>query len=211
MKIDSSHNVNFGCKNFFHATLRQAGTFKKTPAVDVFISELDFSDAERIEKTALFWNQTQFGFQIIKEFLHDCIHKSCYFGNLTRYFTIEDINAPTMRRVRGLALAEVEGPSMSVALLQSERQIEGINHLSGVASCLMYGITKVAKEKSMDSVWLVATKSAEPFYEKIGFRRSPVDGIESVKSNIYTLEKENYEKFLKSMEKKYSIEPFFES
>lgn len=212
MRINSSYNVNFGSRNLFRVTLKQTGALKNLPGVNAVISELDFSDAARMEKYGLYWDQTQFGYQIIKEFLHDCREKSSCLGDLSRYFIIENPNDKTVERIKGLALAEVKEDTLSVDLLQSERPIKEANSLRGIGSCLLYTIVKAAQEKIMKSVWLLPTRNAEPFYRKIGFKQYMGSEINpiccSTCSNLFGLKNQDFASFQKNMEDIYKITPF---
>ena len=142
--------------------------------------------------------------------MHDCRDKCSCLGNLSKYFIIENPDDKTVERIKGLALAEVQEDTMSVALLQSERQIKGEGALKGIGSCLLYAIVKAAKEMP---VWLLPTKKAEPFYQKIGFKQYTGSEIDSVCcatcSKIFGLkEAQDLSSFQKKMEELYHITPF---
>ena len=196
----NSIKPNFGSRHLYTARLK-----KKLPIIpieitkDVFISELDKSDKDRLFYEKDKWKGTRYGESIIEDYFGELHGKyPCKFF-FSKYFVIED----TKGNIKGLALTEIRESHVELALIQSEREKKKRCSTQGVGTCLLYSASKLAQNLKMNCITIRAIPEAIEFYIKAG--------IQQIGPSDFVIKKENFEKFYQNIEKKYSILPIEEN
>ena len=202
MKIQKfSSNINFGRKRLFKAILKQPEIFNREKNVDVFISELEISDMPKMQKLENYWEKTDYGYPIIRNFVHQCEKPYPQVGKDIRYYIVENPKVKTEERIKALAVAQIIDNNVYLSMLQSERQIKKQKSIRGAGSCILYATSKLAHSHKKDSISLISTSKAYDFYKKLGFCQ-----VISKTRNLY-MDKTNFKNFEAELENRYSIEP----
>ena len=201
MKIQSNHNINFGIKRLYKASLKQNAPLNNEKDEEVYVSVLDNEDKKRIGSIYGYWGNSMFGHQIIKDYIFDVNHKSNTPWRVKEYYVLECPESDSPEHIKGFAEANVYQNQVYVPMIQTDAQIKNKKDLKGCGSLMLYGIVKTADEKKKDSISLVPTEAALLFYEKLGFKPVPPDSIE------YIMQKHDFKRLEKYLENKYSISP----
>ena len=192
------NNIHFGSKPLYQATLKKKDSILPTEiSEDVYISELEETDKDRLADLKPKWEKTLYGPEIINKFLEECRQNKSSKFLYSKYFVIED----KKQDIKGLAHAKVEDGFIKLAHLQSEREIKGANTTQGVGSCLLYAVSRFAQDLKMKEVNINSIPQSVEFYFKAG--------IETTGATIFdfVIKKDDYIKFQKNIEEKYSIIP----
>ena len=193
-----SNNISFGSRHLYSAVLKGRGIFNIRTKTPVFISELDITDVDRLQKIFPEWKSTHYGGKIINAFFQDFTqpHTNLYFEK--KFFAIETPKGA----IKAIAIAQdATKYNWHLNMIQSQREILKDKSLTGAGSCILYLITKLAHLSGKEFATLHSTTQSMKFYNKIGFERVSEDSFR------YLLPKTKFEDFEKTMEKRYSIKP----
>ena len=189
-------NQNFKSRHLYTASLK-----RKLPIIpveiskDVFISELDKSDKDRLFHEKNKWGKTTYGESIIEDYFNEVHGKHACKFFFSKYFVVEDAKDD----IKGLALAEIKDGSVELALLQSEREKKKRYSTQGVGTCLLYAISKLAQNLKMNCVTIKSIPEAIEFYQKIGATQIEISN--------FVIKKTDFMEFQQNIEKKYLISP----
>ena len=202
MKLNGYHNINFGSKPLYTARLRQ--TLPILPISinkDVYISELEPCDEQRLKNLEKSWKKTRHGVPIIRNFLNECRENFCNRKkHYKKFYIVEFPGENPDKNFKAIAIAEHIEDFMQLSMLQSCNEKKKSNVLKGAGSCLLYAVSKLAEMMNLNSVYIRSLPEAIPFYEKIGAEHV------GIKDFDFIIKKENFKNFQKTLEEKYSIE-----
>ena len=95
MKINNNHNQSFGCKRLYSVKVHKEIRTGVKQVFDVFVSELEKTDYDRIFNKNLAIAKTKLGGQILTNFMSEAMKNTeSEIGKGKRYLVIE---APTLQ------------------------------------------------------------------------------------------------------------------
>ena len=185
MKVQNSFNPAFKSKHLYTAKLKQNLPFLPVRIErDVFISELEPNDEQRMRELKDSWERTQYGTHIIETFLTYCFERFTRpKKNLEKFYTIEIPGFNSKGKVKGFAVAEQMDDFIYLSMLQSDNEKRKRTHIKGLGSCLLYAVSKLAEENNFNSVYILAVPEAVEFYKKAGTESIGPRGVDFVIRN----------------------------
>ncbi len=208
MNIQTNNNVNTYNKASFGATILDNVTLRKKTlsgykTVEGFVSQLtkdDAGDIARLQGIKENWRKsTIYSNEIIDNFCQNLKKKNFYITELkdncvrikNRICCMMQTTDPTVNQMRDKFRIDLLQSAPAIANKGSSSKIKGAGELA------VYEAVKVAKKEGYQKVDLYSTNNS--FYQKIGFEKNP-------KSNFFSLDKSQYDKFLSRIEQKYNIQ-----
>ncbi|MCR4880661.1 MAG: GNAT family N-acetyltransferase [bacterium] len=204
MQIQSIKNANiqnFGSENLFSARINKYNSqTEQTEPVDVFITRLEASDTQRVEKNIDDWQKTDFGAELYAWLKKMSANPNNAEVKKSDLYAIEALDKDGTKTIKAMALAtdSPEDKAIFLDILQTLNLPEQAEKLKGAGSCLMYALMNLAKQRSADTVSLEASTSAIPFYQKLGF--------DSDRLWHFLVEKDKIDELEQTLKEKYSIE-----
>ncbi|MCR4880662.1 MAG: hypothetical protein K6A44_01735 [bacterium] len=203
MKIDFLHGIsapNFSSTALYKAKIRQhLHDCGETTPVDVYITKLDSFDIERLKREEKDWEDTKYGSSLIDALSY--AYPTAETEDKSTFYAVEVPFPNGVKQIR--AIAEVTDKKKENQTHLDLIQVNNLecmpNVIKGAGSCLLYAIINHAKQNNSDFN-LCSISSSMGFYRHNGLK--PIRKGDSE----FRLEQKNYDKRLKSLEKKYSIE-----
>ncbi len=210
MKVNFKSNTSFGSIPIYNVKVRQKkGNEEKL--IDATFSELTTDDAESIEKLAKNW----------KKKLSTCVYEDLsgtsnstrnkntggsglcdswcdYYEPDEKFYAVE-LNGDEPLEERILAVCEFEDGH--IPFLQSKPVSKAKREFFGAGAMLMYGLTRLQREKNHRVLYWSSTPEAVNFYKHIG------DGLfKVVDSQDFYLFRSKYPAFIEKMENEYQLD-----
>lgn len=170
MKINTNHNQSFGCKRLYSAKIEKELKTGVKQVFDVFVSELEKTDYDRIFNKNLAITQTKLGGQILTNFMSEAMKNTeSEIGKGKRYLVIEAPTLPDEERFLGIGLAEVFEKYIWISKLQSLKDEPKYKKFKGIGTSLMHAIIDIAKKNEKKCVALSSLPKAVNFYRNLSF------------------------------------------
>ena len=191
----SNNNVSFKGQNLFPTVVKKTLLTMENVPLSTHFARLDKSDAFELYSQRSDLARSEYGLFILRDLIRNLQKKDWN----TDFFKIE---APTekspYRKTKGLA-SIYNGPNYTEVInLQTLKEYD--DSIRGVGARLLYGICKLADVKGHTHIKLSAAgEHLFDFYKNLGFKQS-----KDYKFDFYLTDQE-YERFLKNIDEKYSI------
>ena len=200
MKINTNHNQSFGCKRLYSAQIEKEVRTGVRQVFDVFVSELEKNDFDKIFNKNLAIAKTKLGGQILTNFMNEVIKNTeSQIGKGKRYLVIEAPKFPDEERFLGIGLAEVFEKYIWLSKLQSLKHEPKYKEFKGIGASLMHAIVDIAKKNEKKCVALSSLPKAVNFYRNLSF-------FETIPMTLdFDLRFNRYDKVLKSTGDRFSI------
>lgn len=204
MKINffNCSNTNFGSKTLYSAKVQQrfhdCGEFFP---LDVYITKLDTEDIPKLKRDERDWEDTIYGKNLIEAAETIYPEVQSFLKDKTSVYAIEVPSKYGERQIRALAsvVDKDKGKKVYLDYIQVNNCECMPNVLKGGGSCLLYAAIDHARQIQADTFSLCSNSNAKKFYRRNGL--TPIiNGDDDFK-----LDKKNFDKRLKILEKKYSI------
>ena len=196
LKTSFCDTVSFGAIPVYNLKIKKLLPNGETESIPVKCSclEEDSLEDKKTMKSVASWGLNSLGEKMAYVFFNPPQNRKGFF------FTLEDKEATNGNKLYSctkVADVKIGRHTMYVVdAIQASPAIAETKEYKGAGEVLLYAVVKKAKENGINSVMLYS--KVDSFYAHIGFKSN---GIE----DIYSLTNDNYDAFLRRVEKKYGF------
>lgn len=187
--------VSFGAKTLYRGLNLigndENGNKSKIPAKVSLLTPKNRSDSNKMARLSEDWSDTKLGPEIVEAYVSDG-------SDYLKTFVMEEDKYPVGNRILSAATVLHENNMYTLEYLQAAPEIVENHDIKGAGELLLYAVVKDAQKNKADSLVLYPYDSVFSYYKHIGLHPMEYAGSYGLKSN-------EFNKFLKRVEKRYSF------